>query len=164
MTPHNPSKPFLCLLLTLLALAPELTAAPITFPDHKFSIELPAAWTQVTPTPAGALTVAKNASGSTQVILIPRNLIPLGFNGQRAELKKSLVKKGIILQPDQVFKVGDQPFILVYGRYAAGNLTLADYITGTDREVITIAFTINGVPTTSDPDIDSIVRSFTFLP
>jgi len=150
--------------LILLFSAANVVAALRTFPEHNFSVELPAEWTDVTPGRPEAV-LASHSPDSERAFVVIGVKLPKERGTAAADVRTGardrMSHEGWVLDPDQSMTINGQPFISFVARNQSG-ATIATYNTAAGDEVYMLQAVerLGGGP---DPELGSIVQSFRFL-
>src|SRR4051812_27759068 len=106
--PALPNRRLMRIHLVLLALfssTVSLKAAPTSFPEHNFSMELPAGWTDISPRPEQTLIAAHSADNSERILVSALKLRgrdrESGASEMRAGVKKGFSEQGLRIEPDR---------------------------------------------------------------
>jgi len=152
-----------CTVLALLVSTSLVRAEVISFPEHNFSIDVPAGWTQITPRPPQALAALQNPENTSRILAfatkLPSNERATGAADVRAGAKESLSGLGFKIGPEQQLTISGRPFISFTADHPGGQ-TLTAFTTAAGDEVYMLS--IGGVGA-DDPEFQSIIQSFRLL-
>ncbi len=151
----------------LMMLSVAVSAAPVSFPEHNFSIETPAGWTAINDIPKPMLAAYQNADGSKKMLLLVQKLA----GAQRAltnsqfldGMKKGMARQGMVLDSEQPGTIQGLPSITVTGHLPTG-ITLTAHVVGAgDKMYVMQAVLAPGIAAATDSEVQSVVQSFKFL-
>jgi hypothetical protein len=152
-------------IVAFIACVSYVGAAPLQFPEHNFSIELPAAWVDITPKPPEVLIASQSPDNARRMLIfaikMPDNERGTAAADFRAGVKDSMIKQGWRIEPERQLTINGQPFIS-FASHSPSGTTLTAYTTASGGEVYMLQ-AMNGDTSVSDPDLQSIVQSFRLL-
>ena len=155
----------LVLILSLLASTFRLSAGPLAFPEHHFSIQIPENWTPISPTPAQTLAALQSPDNSKKLVVIanklPENERATGLRDFRAGVKDNLAGQGWQFGPEKQVTIRGLSFISLMGH--KDTHTLFTYTTAAGDDLYLLTFHLDQNITTSDPEVESIIQSFELL-
>jgi hypothetical protein len=154
-------------LVALLFLPMVVSAAPVGFPEHNFSIEVPAGWVGVNPVPAPMLAAYQNADGSKKFVLMVQKV----SDARRAltnaafleGMRKGMAGQGMTLDSEQKGTIQGLPSLAVTGHLPNG-VTATSYVVGAGDQMYVMQAVLNpGIAAATDAEVQSVVQSFKFL-
>jgi hypothetical protein len=119
-------------LLSVLFCSTQAFAAPLRFPDHNFSIEMPETWVPISPQPPEVLAAVQSPDAAKKLLVAAVKLSPLhrssGADQFRRGMKKGMTSEGWQIDPDRPLTIGDLPFIS-FATHNQSGITGATYTT-----------------------------------
>ncbi len=156
----------LCLIAWML-LAVAAPAAPISFPNHNFSVEFPEGWSAITPVPKPMLAAYQNADGTKKMVLLVQPLVGAQRALTNAEfmkgLKDGMARQGMALDSEKLGTIEGLPSVAVTG-HLPGGLTMTAFVVGANEKMYMMQAVLGpGLNALKDPEVQSVVQSFKFL-
>ena len=145
-----------------------LQAGTLQFPEHNFSIELPAGWTDIKPLPPQTLIASQSADNSRRILVsavqLPDRERETGAADIRAGAKHSLGDMGWTFDPERPLSINGVPFVAFNSHAPAGKAggMMTSYTTAAGVEVYMLQ-TIGRAQTDTDPELQSIIQSFRLI-
>jgi hypothetical protein len=162
LAPHRIVLPFL-----LVACAATAFAAPLRFPDHNFSVELPPGWVPINPQPPDTLLAVKSPDGARRILVatakLPEAERAKGIENVIDRLKASMAKQSWSFEAAQSEKIGDLPFSVVKGHGTADASALLAYVAGAGEDVVILMFLGRNGLSPADPELLATVQSFAWI-
>jgi hypothetical protein len=155
------------ILLTFLFCSLQAFAAPIRFPDHNFSIEIPTTWVAISPLPPQTIVAVQSPDAAKKLLVSAARLSPRdrssGARRMRAGAKESMTARGWQIDPERQLTIGDLPFVSFTAHIPTG-ATLTAYSAAAEDEVYMLqSIILRASDAASDPELQSAVQSFTLL-
>ena len=152
------------IIIAVLGFYSNLRAAALQFPEHNFSVELPAQWIDITPRPPQTIVAAQSTDNSRRIVVVAVKILKAHETAAadfRAGVKDSISNQGWKIEPEQQVTINGQPFISFTAHIPSGGKFTA-YTTAAGGEVYMLQ-AVGGANSSSDPELQSIVQSFRFL-
>lgn len=154
-------------LATLMMLSVAVSAAPVSFPEHNFFIEMPAGWTAMDSMPPPVVADYHNIEGSKHLMVMVMSApsVQRTFRTHRflQDIKRALAKRGMTTDPDQWGMFQGLPSVVVVGHLPNGG-TLTSLMVGAGDQLYGIQTALApGYIFATDPEIQAALQSFKFL-
>ncbi len=152
--------------IAALALVSPSDAETLSFPEHNFSIELPANWSRADAN-APAVMGAKNADGTKVVVVVVAAPIPEGERSDAAAqmvagAKGSMKEKGWAIFGERPVTSSGLVFDTFTARMSdAGTMTI--WVISVDDKAYSLTGIWKSGDASADPELQSVLRSFRFL-
>ncbi len=152
--------------LILLGGSLQTSAAPIRFPDHNFSVEIPAGWMPIRPLPPEALAAVQSPDASKKLLVFATKYRAKESSSDAHNAlegaRETLGKQGWKIDPERPLTLGGQPFVSRTAHIPTGG-TMTAYATAAGDQLYMLQTFLQAGDATRDPDLQSIVQSFTLL-
>lgn len=143
-------------ILRLIALAalPYTSASAVDYPEHNFSIALPAGWTAINPPPQQVLFAVRSPDQSkiltATAATIPERDRDRALRDSRAGVNQSFLDQGMRVEPAQTMTIGGMSFEFVRAQMPGGGSSVAYTAADANR-----LYVLNAISRTSDAANDA---------
>lgn len=154
------------LFTTFLLLSLTASAAPLSFPDHNFSIEVPTTWTPINPMPPQVLAAFRSADNSKKLLVFATKIQnkerSIAASDFRDGVKKGMTDQGWQVDPEQQLTIRGMPFVSVTGHLPSG-VTMTAYLAAAGDELYMVQAILRAGNAATDPEVQSVIQNFSFL-
>ena len=156
------------ILAALLFCTPLLRAGTLQYPEHNFSIALPAGWTDIKPPPPQMVIASQSADNSRRILVtavkLPDRERETGAADIRAGARHSLGEMGWKFDPEHQVSINGVPFIAFNSHPPATSPVgmMTTYTTAAGAEVYMLQ-SIGRAQTDTDPELQSVIQSFRLI-